>query len=383
MPLYVVVLRGPSGVRIALDKPTLTIRKLSCKTGQVDLVIRTYLSEEGFEVPLPRGIWVDARGEAPSLDEAISSFWNASAIIMGVLALTTNANNGPLEVELAYDNTPQATKREFLQRCLRQETGIPSQGRNCDCPATVALLTALERSPEIKRLSRAIVQYHLALSYLKPGHETLCLNHLFIGIEALTDAALRRLCIRLNKTDREIALDWGISTAGPDRKWKGILLAEVRKRIVFQGDNESHKAAKAASDGFEHGYMDLYEVHSTAKVVRDKTASYLRSAILDLLEMDENAKQRLEKEPYRTPLETWMPWKQVRGAILGDASHLGAKNQEYPILKWQSSISSVSRTENGEYVLRPDEKMTVHLAEGLTFEPHSVEVWGPEKEKPD
>lgn len=383
MPPYVVVLRGPSGVRIALDKPTLTIRKLPCKTGQVDLVIRTYLSEEGFEVPLPRGIWVDARGEAPSLDEAISSFWNASAIIMAVLALTTNANNGPLEVELAYDNTPQATKREFLQRFLRSETGIPSQGRNCDCPATVALLTALERSPETKRLSRAIVQYHLALSYLKPGHETLCLNHLFIGIEALTNAALRQLCIRVNKTDREIALGWGISVAESEKKWKGILLAEVRKRILFQGDNQSHMLAKAASDGFEHGYMDLYEVHSTAVDVSDKTAFYLRSAILSLLDMDESAKNRLEGEPYRTPLETWKPWKQVRGAILGDAPHLGSKGQEYPILKWRSSIKSASRTEKGEYLLQLNEDATVYLAEGLKFEPHTVEVWGPEKEKTD
>lgn len=70
----VVVFRAATGVRFAADTPTLAAQGVPTAVGPVELIFRSYAVDAGFEVPIPRGLWIDARGPAPSLTEAINAY---------------------------------------------------------------------------------------------------------------------------------------------------------------------------------------------------------------------------------------------------------------------------------------------------------------------
>jgi hypothetical protein len=197
------------------------------------------------------------------------------------------------------------------------------------------------------------------------------LAYLYMGMEALTKAFRRQHCQRANCTESQLAASWGIELKNLD--------PEVRKRLLFKGDHECYKKAKAASDGLEHGFLTFDKVLSYAQDAYERTASYLRSAIIELTEVEESANQVLFSPKYEQPLQLWKAAKYLRGRLLGQTDKLAAEGQEYPIFRWQSSIKAVTRIDSGDYNLSLNENLTASLGEGVSFQPNSLEVWGPHK----
>jgi hypothetical protein len=137
-------------------------------------------------------------------------------------------------------------------------------------------------------------QYWIALRNWLPGREVLALAHLYMGMEALTKAALRRERTKHGCTsDQALVKELGIE--------KKELDGFVRRETLFQGDGETYRAAKAASDGFEHGFLSLADVHSLASQARDRTGELLRMAIFDAGGLEKNASEILLGEKYGTP----------------------------------------------------------------------------------
>jgi hypothetical protein len=159
--------------------------------------------------------------------------------------------------------------------------------------------------------------------------------------------------------------------------WRRDLEAEVRRRILFQGDVATFAKAKRASDGLEHGFLDFTAARTLAEEARDKTAAYLREAILDLADIDDDTKQRILAPPYDTPLKSWLA-RYIRGKFHGDSADLAAPDQEYPIFNWQSKLVGLRRTETGGYEIDPEETLTARFNDEVTFERTSFEIWGPE-----
>jgi hypothetical protein len=370
-PDFVVVLKGSSGVRFAPDEP-LGVGGFPSATGPVNLVFRTRYADEGFSAAIPRELWVDARGRAASLDLAIQAFASAANSLATVVALSANAPVDDLDVHIAYNNTVGLHEREFFESFLPDESGIPRQGRRPNVEATVVMLGALATHPEARRLSQAIGQYHLALANWRPGRETLALAHIYMGLETLTKAALSEECGTRRLTPVDLAAEWGVE--------KRQLDPEVRRRILFQGDEECYKLAKQASDGLEHGFMPYPQLRGLALRVRDRSAAYLRAAILGLARVEEKVRRLLLAPPFDRPLESWGYSKYVRGRLLGTTDELAEVGQEYPILRWKSSVKSVSRNPSGDYDIETTEEFTASLGEGVTFQPDSYEVWGPRRD---
>ena len=148
MPNYVVVLRASSAAKFHPEQPALRAQAVPTPVGPVNKAFHTRYADEEFHVTVPRELWVDVRGPAPSLDEAMEAFWNAAQIPVAVIALTTNAAIEDLDLHLAYDNTPGRSEREFFQNFLLDERGIPRQGRRVPVEATVSLLRAVDTHPE-------------------------------------------------------------------------------------------------------------------------------------------------------------------------------------------------------------------------------------------
>ena len=369
---YVVVIRGPSGVHFLPDQ-RLPVNNFPRKTGNVDLIFRTrYVKFKEHKVAIPMGFWVDVRGPAPSLKLAIEVFTNAARCIAAIISVSSNAPVDDLEAELAFNITPGLKKREYFQQHLLEERIRPGQGRKVNLEAALGLLRAIGEHPEGDRLHRAATHYHHALQDWKPGHEINALAHIYIGMEALTPIARERHLEQTKMNKEQLIAKWNIE--------KDKLDPEVRRRILFQGDDESYRNAKAASDSYEHSYEPLPKVRTLAAAVREKTAHYLRSAIIDLAEVEASAATILRSPPFDKPL-FWAFAKYMMGFLIGEGDRLAADKQEYPILRWKSKVKEVNQDKEGNININFEEEFSPRLAEGISFKPERFEVWGPSNSK--
>ena len=402
---YVVVLRAPSAARFEVED-NLSINRVPCATGTVDLIFRTRYVNEGFSAPVPRELWVDARGKASSLKDALVSFANASYTLSPIITVSANAFVEDLEVELGYDDTAGLSEREYFQQFVPEERGLPRLGRRINAPATAALLLAFAVHPESERMHRAASQYRLALAHWHLGRETLALAHLYMGMEALSKVLVRTECRARGITEAELAEFLGIRPRVDEDelltelkrnsdsfssevmneinarvnagKFKVAYAVEshLRRSVLFKGDENCYKKARAASDGFEHGFKPFSEVRTLATEVRDRAAQYLRSALIELSGINEDQKQLLLTTPYDIPIGYGRLVKYLWGHLLGTNTDLAEKSQQYPFLRWQSSIESFSRRDSGEYELVPNETVTGSFGENISFRASNLEIWG-------
>ena len=77
----------------------------------VKLVFRTRYLDRGFAVPVAGDMWVDAEGEAESLENALMVFSNAARDMAAVIALVMNAAIAPLEPEIVLETTSGIDRR--------------------------------------------------------------------------------------------------------------------------------------------------------------------------------------------------------------------------------------------------------------------------------
>lgn len=374
---YVAVFRAssaamfPLGTQIRVDVP----RSL----GTVILTFRTRHVNRGLAHPLPGDLWIDARGPAESVENAVSVFGGAAGSLATTISFSTNAAIGDLEPELVFNNTPGLKARDFLQSMVPDEQPIIHVGRKVNLEATLGLIKAIEAHSEKDRIGRVMSQYSLALRHWRWGHETLATAHLYIGMETLTKAVVRSQLAASGINEEQFARCLGIDpwSLDPCDSLPAAIEVAVRKRLLFQGDDQCYRDAKAASDGFEHGFMPFDEIRDKARAVRNKTAACLRKAILDLVAIEEAYRDTLLATPYNVPLGNWPVVKYIRGQLLGDSDNLASKGNEYPIMSWRSTIKSVEFSKSGEYDVKLDETFTVHLGDGISFQRKSFEVWMP------
>jgi hypothetical protein len=378
VPNFIVVLGADSDARFPAGAETLKVANFPTRLGRVDITYLTRHSDEGYESPVPREMWIDVRGEAKvELPEVVQAYANAGAQFLPLIAVSANAWVGDAEPKIGFDATPRTTERRHLMNFVPEEFGtLPRPGRNVDVVATVGLLEAVGKHRETERIRRAIAQYAMALDHWKKGHETMALAHLYIGMEALTPVAVRREKDRTGLDDDGLADRYGI-----DDRRRGAravkLHAAIRRQILFQGDDEAASKARQASDGFEHSFLDFVEVRGLAQAVRERTARYLRAAIFDLCDLDEHTRAALEAPPFDTPLRSFLA-RYMWGTLLGEAEGMAAPDQAYPILKWRSRLKEFRREPDGLYSVTPEETMTTSFNDALQYRRDRFEIWGPE-----
>jgi hypothetical protein len=194
---------------------------------------------------VPRELTIEIRGHAGSLEEAAAKFPVIASPIAAMVGFTANVKVGSLEVHLAYECTAGVTERRFLEVFL------------------------------------------LALREWQLGGEWLALSHLYIAVEALTEAVLRKArADRGFTTTEELARSLGFNIHGPasseeQKKSRG----RVREQMIFHGDTDTYHTAKKASDGLEHGFMELDEIARHAVKCADKTFHHVRHTIIELLQL--------------------------------------------------------------------------------------------------
>lgn len=368
----VAVFRAPSA--IVINEGDEVRARTPLETGDLVTSFRTRYLNKGHKHSLPGDLWIEGRGPADSIEEAVRVFGGAAANILAVIAFATNAAVHDMEPELVFDNTPGVTTRDFLQSYLPDERAVVSVGRALDKTSLIALMEAIEKHHERERIGRALAQYRLALNHWRWGHEIMATAHLYIGMEVLTVAAIRSRLRVEGISETEFAQRLGIEE---EKSSKSAVEVATRRQILFRGDDECYTDAKAASDGLEHGFMPFDRIREHAARVRDRTAAYLREAIVELLELDDAAQAKLLSPPRTEPLGRWPIVKYVRGKLLGDGPELAQGANEYPIMAWRSDITSVTAEDNGNRRIEFNEVLSPQLGDGITFQAQSFQVWQP------
>lgn len=191
-----------------------------------------------------------------------------------------------------------------------------------------------------------------------------------MAAEALTPVVLERECERRQFVERGLlAAAFGVKAT--------VLDAEVRRRIIFQGDEETYTEARRASDGFEHGFIAFDELHALARRRRDIAAKYVREAILELSGLPLPARNELITGKRAKPLGCWPVVQYMWGTLVGEGERLSAAAEKYPHFALRSRMKSVVVRPDGARDLRPESSLTLHTAPGIGFRAGRYEAWAP------
>jgi hypothetical protein len=309
--------------------------------------------------------------QAATLREALEASASAVLVTAHVMSFIANAFVGNPEIELGFDATPGVTEREFFQRRLLPgpDLGGLVPGRALD-PATAGPFhAALAAHPDVSRLLAAINHYSLALASWRPGMEVLALAPLWMGIENVTGAVLRAHLASRQLSEEQLMGEWGI-------KERRNLRPEIRRRLIFHGDSEAYSAALEASDGFEHGFLDLATVRKKAQQTHVIVAQRLREAIVNLLTaLGPEIRTLLLGTKFQRPRGPLMADHYFWGKIVGAGVQLAAEGARYPRLDWSTRISTVAKNEDGSWSFAFEDNLTVRCGPDVQMKPERREVW--------
>jgi|GEM_PF-1657158 len=326
------------------------------------------------ENSIPRELVVEVRGHAASLDEAVAKFDTIARPIATMAGFVANVRVGLLEVHLAYDCTPGSEERPFLEAFVPDERGAVTDGRiiRKDLLES-ACIAFFELERDSARVSRALRQYELALRQWYLGGEWLALSHLYMAVEALTEAVLRKANADRGVTEEALAQSLDVVTDDPDRRrWRQILREQVREQLIFGAESETYRMAKSASDGLEHGFLELDAIAAHALKCTAKTFRHVRRTIIDLLGLPSAV---IEELMAIKPKDVQSRRKVIRGRLVGSAEDPAADGELYPRLEWSSSVGPVTR-EGSTFHIRDNDRITVRVHPDVTFQLDRLLIYG-------
>jgi hypothetical protein len=390
---YTVVLRcADAHFRVPAGHGIL-IRPIKSDYGDFELKLLTRTDQiDGIETPIPREIWIELTGPAPSLAIAVNIASATANDFVRQVAFAANAWHGVINVHLAYDSSAGRQERDFFQNWVPDERGLPRQAREIDPDLMYRLLESITKTSqrEKPRISRAITQYTDALQYWKLGNDLYALAHLYMGVEAITETVIRaelrrrglkkrkELEIELNGPPAESLLlrlaTYFYVLAGGSRK--ETLGSWARLELVFRGDKEIYLTAKRASDRLEHGVAAHQDVQRLAEKCVAKTAMYLRESILSQLNMSESDLDALTSKPYEQPTNTGGFERQFLATIVSDDDEIAAPDQAYPLVRWEFKLRDFSIAEDGTQKMRVTQNMIPLIGESAEMRLERVHFAG-------
>lgn len=365
---FAVIARAHSGAFFSLGDGLLLL-DLPGSAGplRVEIGTRRAHAAPEFSKPLPLGLYIEAIGQSATLDTALREFTQSAQFVTQFITLASNASTEDLLPEIGVEVTPGVTEREFFQQKIDGERPLLRKRRHVR-PATVARLLQLTNDhADAERLTRGIAHYHRAVQSSRPGLEIVSTHHLWMALECLTPVAIRRS----GKNKSDLAAELGVE----ERK----IEAEVRRRWLCQGDDAVYRAAKAATDGFEHGFMAFGEIYGHATSVTLKLFSLVRRALIDMLGCDAELKGDVLTSVNDTPADLTVA-HYLRGKLTGPGTtlhDLAAPDEEYPRFEWINRITeSQSQGLSDEYTVDLSPQLTPRLAAGVGVSHMSYEIWG-------
>jgi len=194
-----------------------------------------------------------------------------------------------------------------------------------------------------------------------------------LAVEALTEAVLRKANADRGVTEEALAQSLDVVTDDPDRRrWRQILREQVREQLIFGAESETYRMAKSASDGLEHGFLELDAIAAHALKCTAKTFRHVRRTIIDLLGLPSAV---IEELMAIKPKDVQSRRKVIRGRLVGSAEDPAADGELYPRLEWSSSVGPVTR-EGSTFHIRDNDRITVRVHPDVTFQLDRLLIYG-------
>jgi len=391
---YTVVVRcAESLIRLPFDR-AIAIGPVTSEYGGYHLVIRTRAERvEAFSTLIPRELWIEVTGPAPSMDIAVRLAAAYSEEFVRQIAFATNAWQGLLSIHLGYESTPDLRERPFFQNWIRDETGLPRVAREIDPDLIFRVLVAIASLPikQRSRFMRAVIQYSDALQQWRLGGELYAASHLFMGAEAITPLALEQ---ELKRRGLKTRKDLERELNGPPPTSLALRIAAylytkaggrisskldswARLTLIFKEDLQAYRVAKAVSDKFEHGIEHHSALHQQAKDSINRTAFYLRDALFALIPLSDADRRQLQAHPYADPMASSGFERQLRGKLVSDHTDLAAEGDVYPVVRWEFSLLDLKHLADGRTEMRVAQKIAPRLGRGVSLTVEGVAFAGP------
>jgi hypothetical protein len=319
MMQYTAVLRTRSFLRIR-EGEGVTIAA-NGQHGSVEVEFFTHYVDMSLGAAVATELIASVTGDANGLAPASAESLVLANRLSPVIALVANAAIDDFRLQLILDETAGSRKREFLQFAVPSPE-LARTSRIFPVAEAGEVYRALEAHPSRDRLYSAIVQYLLTMRNWN-GDAILALSHAFIGMEAIKVVALDDELQRVSLTSAQLAQKWHVNVSQ--------LRNEARLRLLFGNDATCHDSAHDASNGFEHGYETYDAVNVLSQQVRDKTAHYLRSAILRYLGLTPGTSQLLASAPYDS-MRAVPDFGGVQGTVPGDFDLADAHERDFNVV---------------------------------------------------
>jgi hypothetical protein len=364
---YIVVLVAKGGVRLPPNEG-FRLNGFNTDLGPATVGLATRFQEIGLPNRLPQDLVFEVRCPGRNLDDAVALGSGLATHLTPLISFVVNAFVDVPRAHLAYEASPEKTSRRFWQADVQLgiSTFTPSAILRSDL--LIPFLQAIFTSAEQARLGAAISQYHAALRDWTTAGQPLALMHLYPALEALGGATERAERARLGFADKEAhAKHRGIDVTKSN--WREVLLGWVRRDVICKGDQTTYKTAVTASHGIEHGSLDMSVIRADAQQVTRKLFEYVRGGVLDLLNLDADVRDRLDKMTLLdiTPLHAVM--KGVMSGDVGDVEKLGFEGDPYPRMEPQVKFDEVNYQPDGRLTVTPSFTYTVRTRPGVDFTP--------------
>jgi len=391
---YTVVIRCTESLLRIPFEGGIRVAPILSPHGEYELTMRQRTEQAPhIEMPIPRELWAEITGPAPSLEVAISTAGAIANDYLRQLAFGANAWQGLIGVHLAYDSSAGLSERQFFQNWIVDERGLPRVAREVDTHlmyrflAAIASVSAVDRP----RILSAVVQYTDALQHWKPGGEIYALSHLYMGVEAITPLIINREIARRGLSNRK-QLENILRGPPADslvlritsylyRKAGGHIPSRLdpwaRRDLIFRGDKNTYRAAQKASNQLEHGIAHHADIQPLAVQAVTRTAEYLRAAVLELLPLSAADRDELTNGVYATPFSANGFERQLLGTIKSETGKAALPDQLHPFVRWEFNLVHYKHIAGGSSEMRVNQKIQPFLDASASLTIERIRFAGP------
>ena len=343
MPSYDAVSRAVSAAYVPPD----TVLSLRAGPGSTE-PIEFINYETDYSDEAAGELVVHVRGEAEDLDEAPTRLLNAAVRNLSIISLAANAAILTPHLQVGYE--ARAGGRFKAVRTLGADP--QAAHRVIDIEPTGRLIQAFDRHPKTDRLLRAAENYAESLRRIQPVSSIHALMHLWIAVENLTRVIVERL---KREQGGATLSELGLALEVKPRSGKAAfdhrdINSEIRRRYVFGGHDDVHRALREASDGVEHGYLSFGEARELAEKVFDRAAQLIRQSILRESGILDASVHTLVSGIYARPLPLWRAQVIAEGTIAADARFNFGERPIHLRPEAKMRIESITRGEHATTV---------------------------------
>ncbi|WP_230673135.1 hypothetical protein [Rathayibacter sp. Leaf248] len=320
---------------------------------------------KGPHGPISNGIWTSGEAQGDNLQDTELTFRNLVDDAVGMFSFLTNAATEEPTLEILYNLDVESTTHEAIFSSFTAHYSTPPTVLREPPKFMGKGIKSLGDHEFKERLWRGISSYVTALRNWRIGHEVVAFSFLYMAMEALTRVAREPLFDKFGGA-KGLADEWKIDIKKVD--------PEVRRRILFKGDDELYKSAKTASDSMEHGFGELQDIVDVAERQVVKLAYLVREFIVFQLFGEGARSALLLSDAYNRPLTCVPARASLIGTLSGNREGIAHPNQ-HPDMSFKLEPTHMAKEQGADWRIQWDTTVPVPaLAPGVMFQKGEVHL---------